>query len=56
MAARPDVIEILREVRALCTSAGASVVRGYTRGAQPTSLLVKHLMDKGDGNRSFADG
>jgi hypothetical protein len=31
-------------------------VRGYTRGAQPTSLLVKHLMDKGDGNRSFADG
>jgi hypothetical protein len=31
------------------------LVRGYTRCAA-TSLLVKHLMDKGDGNRSFANG
>ena len=55
MAAKPDGCEILKEV-VLWYLSCCHLVRGYTRGAQPTSLLVKHLMDKGDGNRSFADG
>jgi hypothetical protein len=55
MAASPDIIEILREVVRWHLSC-CHLVRRYTRGAQRTSLLVKHLMDKGDGNRSFADG
>ena len=55
MVAKPDTREILREVVLWYLSCCHSV-RSYTRGAQPTSLLVKHLMDKGDGNRSFANG
>ena len=55
MAAKADGSEILGETLPWHLSC-CQLVRGYTRGAQPTSLLMKHLMDKGDGNRSFADG
>jgi hypothetical protein len=55
MAAKPDVGEFW-EKSVLWYLSCFHLVRGYTRGAQPTSLLMKHLMDKGDGNRSFAHG
>jgi hypothetical protein len=55
MAASPEVIEILRE-SVLQYLSCCQLVTSYTRSAEPTSLLMKHLMNKGDGYRTFADG
>ena len=55
MAARADVVEILREICAVEPQL-VRVGKWLHEVAEPSSLLVKHLMDKGDGNRSFAHG
>jgi hypothetical protein len=54
MAAKPVVSEIVGEVRTVVPQLPPLGKRLHTRCAGHF-LLVKHLMDKGDGNRSFAD-